>query len=265
MNAPSQLHARIQAKKVLMGCSIDSPSPASAELAALLGYDIIWADQEHNGLSLLEVQAIFQAARAGGALTILRVPTAGRQHVLAGLDRGADMIMVPMVEDAATARQMVEFGKFPPVGNRGFVGSSRGMNYGLAGPVVTMERANRETHLFVQIESVAAAKRCREIIGVEGIAGVVIGPADLSVSLGKPLAFDDPEYLTIFREIIRVTRSLDKIVVIPAGHPTLVKTSLQEGAQILMTAGERPMLRAAWQQNLKDIGALIAASAQGKS
>ncbi len=260
MNAPSQLHARIQAKKTLLGCSIDSPSPASAELAALLGYDIIWADQEHNGLSLLEVQAIFQAARAGGALTILRVPTASRQHVLGGLDRGADMIMVPMVEDVATAKQLVEYGKFKPLGNRGFVGSTRGMNYGLAGPVATMERANRETHLFVQIESVEAAGRCREIFSVDGIAGVVIGPADLSVSLGKPLDFEDKEYQKLFSHVLSTALSLGKIAVVPAGSPTLVKLSLQLGAQILMTAGERPALRAAWQQNLKDMGALIAAA-----
>src|SRR5580704_18458430 len=142
MSSPSQLHARIQSKKILLGCAIDSPAPASAEMAALIGFDVIWADMEHNGLSLLDVQAIFQGAKAGGAMTILRVPSAARPHILGGLDRGADMIMVPMVESVATARQMVDFGKFKPLGNRGFVGSSRGMVYGLSSAVATMERAN---------------------------------------------------------------------------------------------------------------------------
>jgi 4-hydroxy-2-oxoheptanedioate aldolase len=257
MSGPSQLHARIQSKKILLGCSIDSPAPASAELAALIGFDIIWADMEHSGISLLEAQALFQGAKAGGAMTILRVPSATRPHILGALDRGADMIMVPMVESVATARQMVEFGKFKPLGNRGFVGSSRGMIYGLNPPVATMERANQETHLFVQIETMEGVKHCREILAVEGIAGVVVGPADLSVSMGKPMAFDDEEYLKVFCDIIRATVALKKIAVVPSGNPTLVKAALQSGAQILMTAGERAMLRTAWQQNLKEMRAMM--------
>src|ERR1051325_3321891 len=121
MNEPSQLHARIQSKGILLGCTIESPSPATAELAALMGFDVIWADMEHHGVSLLEVQALFQAAKAGGAMTILRVPSATRPHVLGGLERGADVPLVPVVESIETARQMVEFGKYKPLGNRGFV------------------------------------------------------------------------------------------------------------------------------------------------
>src|ERR1051326_7816764 len=185
MNEPSQLHARIRSKGILLGCTIESDSPATAELAAMTGFDVVWIDMEHHGVNLLAAERLFQGAKAGGALTILRAPSAERPHVLGGLERGADMIMVPMVESVETARQMVEFGKYKPLGNRGIVGRPRGVGYGLAAPLANMERANRESHLFVQIEMVEGVKRCREIVAVEGISGAVIGPADLSVSMGK--------------------------------------------------------------------------------
>jgi 2-keto-3-deoxy-L-rhamnonate aldolase RhmA len=164
-----------------------------------------------------------------------------------------------MIESVEMAKQMVEYGKFKPVGNRGFVGGSRGMRYGLDAPVPTMERANRETHLFVQIETMLGVERCRDIFSVDGIAGVVVGPADLSISFGKPLAFDDPEYLKVYSHVIRTCRSLGKLVVIPSGsNASLIKTGLEAGAQVFVTHGERAALKAAWAQNLKDVRALIA-------
>jgi 2-keto-3-deoxy-L-rhamnonate aldolase RhmA len=152
---------------------------------------------------------------------------------------------------------MVEFGKYKPLGNRGIVGSSRGVGYGLAAPLANMERANRESHLFVQIETVEGVKRCREIVAVEGISGAVIGPADLSVSMGKPFAFDDKEFVQVFRDLIQTVRSLDKIAIAATGNPSLVKAAIQSGAQIIISSGERPVLKAGWQQNLKDMAALI--------
>ena len=226
----------------------------------MMGFDLIWADMEHHGVSLLDVQSLFQAAKAGGAMTILRIPSAARPHVLGGLERGADILIVPMVESVETARQMVEFGKYKPLGNRGFVGSSRGIGYGLGAPLANMERMNRESHLFVQIETVAGVKRCKEIIAVEGISGAVIGPADLSLSMGKPLAFEDKEFVQVFSDIVRTVRAQNKIAILAAANPTLLKAGIQLGAQILVTTGERPVLKAGWQQNLKEMAALIQSS-----
>ena len=241
----------------MLGATIESDSPATAELAAMIGYDLVWIDMEHHGVDLLPAQTLFQAAKAGGALTILRVPSAERPYVLGGLERGADILIVPMVESVDTARQMVEFGKYAPLGNRGIVGSSRGMGYGLGAPLVNMERANRESHLFALIETVEGVKRCREIVAVEGISGAVIGPADLSVSLGKPFAFEDREFVQVFCDLIRTVRAQDKIAIAATGNPSLVKAAIQAGAQILVTSGERPVLKAGWQQNLKEMAALI--------
>lgn len=258
MSDLSRLHQRIQSKGVLLGCSIESATAAASELAAVIGYDIIWIDMEHHAIGLREAEVMSQAAKAGGALSILRVPSADRPFLLGGLETGADMIMVPMVEHVATAKQMVEYGKYRPVGNRGFVGSSRGFGFGLGGtPVENMERVNRETHLFVQIETMTGLENCADILAVEGISGGVVGPADLSVSMGKPMAFEDREFQTVFATAIRRITEQKKIAMTATVNPALIKIAIDAGARIIVTASERGSLKAHWAQNIKDATALI--------
>jgi len=257
MNQDSELHTRISSKKVLLGCGIESLHPAATELAGILGFDIVWGDLEHGSGSPDQVETFCIAAKAGGALPIIRISFTERTHIMRALEAGARLVAVPMVESEAMAREIVEYGKYKPIGNRGFAGSTRGIRYGIGDQMANIAWANQETHLFPQIETAEALRLCREIVGVEGISGAVIGPADLSISLGRPLKFDDPEVIRGVCEAIRVTRELGKIAILVAGHPVLVRAGLEAGAQVFVCGGERPALRAYWQQTLKDMRALI--------
>ncbi len=257
MNPSSELHAKIQANKVLLCCSIETFSPSTAELAGMLGFDLVWADLEHMGGGPPQVELFCLGAKAGGAWPFVRVPFAERSHIMLALEAGARLVSVPMVETTEAARRIVEHGKYKPLGNRGFAGSTRGVSYGVGNPLGNIEWADRETHLFPQIETVEALRRCREIVEIDGISGAMIGPADLSISLGKPLKFDSPELVSAVVQAISVVRSLNKIAAIATGHPTLVKAALQAGAQILICTGERGSLRAQWQQTLKEMRELI--------
>ena len=260
MTTTSELHSKIQSGKILLGCAIDSGLPANAEIAAMLGFDLVWADLEHGSVSPHQAELFCQAVKAGGALPILRIQSATRTHVLRALEAGASLVVVPMVENPKTSRQIVEQGKYKPLGERGFNGSSRGLRYGIGNPLANMEWANRETHLFVQIETVEALRCCEELVAMEGISGGVVGPGDLSVSMGKPLAFDDPEMSEAVGRAVRAIRSQNKIAMLVSGHSGLAKAAVKAGVNILVCAGERPSLRAHWQQSLKEMAALIHAS-----
>src|SRR5436190_10278182 len=120
MNSSSELRSRLEAKKFLVGCSIDSFSPSNAEMAGMLGFDIVWADLEHMSGSPHQVEVFCIGAKAGGALPLIRVPFTERTHVLRALEAGARLISIPMVESAETSRRIVEYGKYKPLGNRGF-------------------------------------------------------------------------------------------------------------------------------------------------
>src|SRR5437660_12263759 len=114
MNSSSELHARLEAQKVLVGCSIDSFSPSNAEMAGMLGFDIIWADLEHMSGSPHQVELFCIGAKAGGALPIVRVPFTDRTHIMRALEAGAQLISIPMVATAQLCRSVVESARYKP-------------------------------------------------------------------------------------------------------------------------------------------------------
>ena len=252
----SELHNRILKKKLLLGVGIESMYPANVELAGMIGFDLAWADLEHGTGSPHQTEMFCIAARAGGLLPIIRVPFAERPFIMLALEAGARLISIPMVESPETARKIVELGKYKPIGNRGFAMSTRGLRYGIGDPASNTEWANSETHLFPQIETMAGFHRCTEIIAVEGISGGVIGPADLSISMGKPLQFDHPDVIETVCSAVRQIRALGKIAISVTGHPVLAKASIEAGAQISVCATERVSLRTNWTQVIKDMTAL---------
>jgi 4-hydroxy-2-oxoheptanedioate aldolase len=253
----SELHARIREKKLLVGTTCETGAPMIAELCGIVGGDIIWLDLEHGTAGWRDAQAFCQAAQAGGALPALRVPGAERTHIMHALEIGAKLVIVPMVNNADTARKVVEFGKYPPIGQRGFAGSTRAMSYGTGDAKQNVAKANRETHLFVQIETMDAVRNCAEIVSVEGISGGLVGPADLSFSMGKPLDFENPEFLKLFGETIRTIRGCGKIAATAAGNPKLIDIGLEAGLQILICATEAQAVRQLWGQMIKDIRAKV--------
>ena len=257
-NEPPQLDTLIARRKVLIGCACDSVSPVAAELAGMMGFDLVWADLEHGPADWRDAQVFCQAAKAGGALSLLRIQSADRNHILHALDSGANIVVVPMVDSRQTAQEVVQHGKYHPLGRRGFAGSPRGLGYGVAADKQELlRRTNAETHLFVQIETAAALERCEEIVAVEGLTGALVGPADLSFSLGRPLDFN-AEFVGKFAAAIRTIRAQGKIAATATAHPDLVAAALEAGVQILVCASEIISLRADWAKILREMTARIA-------
>ena len=247
------LFSRLEAKPALFGCAIDSASPAVAELAGLIGFDVVWADMEHRWINFERIEEFCRGARSGGAIPMIRIPNTGRDYVLHALDAGASIVVAPMVETAETSREMVRNGKFLPDGNRGYNGATPGMGYALGSREQNMRDANERLALLVQIESGEAAENCTEIISVDGIAGSMVGPADLSISLGKPMQFDDADFQDLLRKILRTIREAGKIAAIAGGHPALVRVALEESAHLVICASEANGLRGYLQKTLADV------------
>src|SRR5436305_48036 len=117
--------------KTLFGAAVLSCAPQIAEMAGLVGFDTVWLDVEHGGVSYSEIERLCMAIESGGAIPTVRLPNHHREHVMRALEVGARIVVVPMIEDATMAREIVRFGKFPPLGERGFNSRSRGVGYGL--------------------------------------------------------------------------------------------------------------------------------------
>ncbi|NES18747.1 MAG: 2,4-dihydroxyhept-2-ene-1,7-dioic acid aldolase [Symploca sp. SIO3E6] len=186
----SNFKQKIRNNQVLLGSVVTIPSSTTAEIMSLMGFDWLWIDMEHAPLSLEKIQEIMQAA--GNRCTCLvRVPCNDRVWMTRVLDSGCDGIIVPQVNSAEEAEQVVNACKYAPEGNRS-VTISRAQNYGI-NLQAYYEHANENMIIVLQIEHIEAVRNIESIIDVPGFDAIVIGPFDLSSSLGKTGLINDPE------------------------------------------------------------------------
>lgn len=225
-------------EKVLIGVATTLGSTKSAELAGMVGFDLIWIDIEHAASGFENAESLCVSAKAGGTIPLIRTCDAQRTHVLRALEIGAKIVVVPMVNDAETTGKVVEHGKFPPVGKRGFNTRTRGLNYGLAGIPGVFEIANKETHLFIQIETKEAVKNVDSICAVQGLSGLFIGPGDLSADFGKPGQFQDKEIIDTAVHCIKRARQHGKYAGILGGVGEMVKSCVKAGANIVIIGSD---------------------------
>lgn len=171
---------------------VELRQPSIMTLLASAGFDFVLIDNEHGPFSVETIADLSRAARAAGVTPVVRIPELTYAQVTQALDGGAQGIMLPRVTARAQVEECVGFMKYPPVGRRGAV-LARGHTGFLGGPLAeTLEGFNRETFLIVQIETAAAVEHLDEILSVPGVDAALIGPTDLSLSLGVPGRMDDP-------------------------------------------------------------------------
>ncbi|MEE2989723.1 MAG: aldolase/citrate lyase family protein [Planctomycetota bacterium] len=190
--------SRLAAGELLLGSMVTLPSPAVAEILVELGYQWLFVDGEHGPLETAEVLAILQAV-GKQVPCIVRVPAVAEVPIKKMLDLGAAGIIAPQVNTAQQAADVVAWSRYAPEGRRG-VGLARAHGYGLNFQEY-VESANQEITVIVQAEHAEAVENIEQIVQVEGIDAVLLGPYDLAASLGKMGQVDDPE----------VTGAIDRI------------------------------------------------------
>ena len=175
------LLARLAGREALTGLIVKMPCAAQIESAGHAGFDLVVLDTEHGpggGFALEE------HLRAAAIPALVRVP--GPDAILGALDAGATGVVVPHVLDAAGAEAAVAAAHYPPRGRRGIALSTRAGRYGAVSLDDHLRRAAEETCVIVQIEDREALEHADAILAVPGVSGVLIGAADLALSLGRP-------------------------------------------------------------------------------
>ena len=140
------------------------------------------------------------------------------------MDAGANGVIVPMVKNAEEAKDAVSYVKYPPKGKRG-VGLSRAQQYGI-GFESYREWVQNESIVIIQIEHIEAVDNLPEILDVEGVDGIIVGPYDLSASMGKPGKFHDNDVKEVLNRIDQITLSKNKPLgfhVISSNHNELIE------------------------------------------
>ncbi len=201
------LRNRLQQGERVVGSWINTASPITAELMASTGFDFLTVDVEHSAVDLVQTQALFQAIRSGNSGCTPLVRLAGNTYAdnKRYMDAGAGGVIAPFINTADQARELVRSVKYPPHGMRG-VGFCRANGYGMR-LQEAVETAHQETLVCVQIEHVQAVENIDEILAVAGVDAVMIGPYDLSASMGITAQFDHPAMTKATDTVLRACQA----------------------------------------------------------
>ncbi|MCL6652754.1 HpcH/HpaI aldolase family protein [Agrobacterium rubi] len=168
-------------QKRLIGTFAAIPHPVAIEVVAAAGPDFICIDAEHSQIGRELIENLIRAADVHRVPAMVRVPGHAPEAIAGVLDAGAAGVLVPRVSTAAHAKAAVAATRYPPVGERG-VGPGRAAGYGYRIPDY-LKSANESLVLAIQIETAEGLANVEEIVAVEGIDVIFIGPGDLSVSI----------------------------------------------------------------------------------
>lgn len=215
-----------------IGLWLSSTTAYMAEIAATSGYDWLLIDGEHAPNTVQNLYGQLQAIAPYPSHPVIR-PLEGTQALIKQtLDIGAQTLLIPSVDTAKQAQAVIDSVRYPPNGVRG-VGASvaRAARWGRIPQY--MEHAHENICLLIQAESKTALENLDEILALDGIDGVFIGPADLSASLGYPDNADHPDVQKIIEQSIRKIRKANKAAGFLAVNVDMAKKCMDWGANFI--------------------------------
>ena len=203
------LKERLYNKELTIGSWITLAHPAIAEIMVKAGFDWLVVDLEHSVITIREAEELIRVIDLCGVAPLVRLSANDPIQIKRVMDAGADGVIVPMVNSAEEARKAVESVRYPPDGKRG-VGLARAQGYGSNFEQYN-EWVNQESIVIVQVEHIKAVENLEAILSTEGVDGFIVGPYDLSGSLGIPGQFDHELMIEAMSKIQTFMSSSSKI------------------------------------------------------
>lgn len=240
-------------EQVQVGTFIKTPASHVVELLALAGMDFGIIDAEHGPFDRANADGMMIAGRACGLPLYIRTPDDAAATLLWALDIGAAGVVVPHVDTAAQASEVISRARFRG-GVRGFSNSARWGHYGTTGIEEAIAIGDR-AEILVQIESAQAVVNVEAIAAIEGIAALVIGRADLALSMGLT-NLDDPYVIEGTRRSIAAARAAGKGAVVVVSVMSAARDFIEMGATRIVVASDQGFLRSAAQQAVSGVAAL---------
>ena len=229
-----------------------------SRIAAEAGADYVIYDTEHTGWTLETVRMLAACSAGTDIDAFFRVPVAQYHYIAHALDVGAQGIMVPMVESEEQARHIVESAKYHPMGRRGAAFGVAHDGYASGDILQKMELANAETAIIAIIETVKGVENVEKIAAVDGIDILWIGHFDLSLSMGIPGRFTDPELQASIDRVLRAAKSCGKAVGYMAASAAEARQLVQRGFRTVLYWGDIWLYQQALAEGIRSIRGLEA-------
>ncbi len=231
------LKARLNNDEPVYGMLTPVYDPTVVEVIGQLGFDLYILDCEHGAAGPMQAEHFVRACETVGMTPLARVRSTDPKLLLQFMDTGTMGVMMPGIRDADDVKRLVEAVKYPPLGRRG-IGPVRANDY-LLGPMLQAEYvrfANEQTLALPQIETMEAVKNLDSLLQVEGVDGFIVGPRDLSMSMGF---YDGPahdEVRTLMTSLFDQVRAAGLVVGTVATTGEDAKDLVARGARIILSS-----------------------------
>ncbi|ABR46732.1 2-dehydro-3-deoxyglucarate aldolase [Alkaliphilus metalliredigens QYMF] len=246
--------------KYVVGPFMKLASPAIVEIMGKAGFDYVIIDCEHGPTNMLQAEDMVRAAKLVGISPVIRVSANDPVMISRALDIGADAVQVPQISTKEDAERVAKAAKFAPLGERGSCPYVRAAEYSHLDKKEYFKKANEETMVIIHIEGEEGAKNIDEILSVEGIDVIFIGPYDLSQSLGVPGEVDHPKVVEMMEMVVEKAKGKGKTVGTFVESPEGAHRWIDLGVQYISYAGDTGIIYQACKDIMQQIQSVEAIS-----
>lgn len=206
--------AKLQDGKKILGTFFSMGNPSAMECLGYTGMDFVIIDTEHGPFDTETAMSLVRAAESVGLSPFMRIADVSHKEIQRAVDMGVQGLIVPCLRSLGDMKKLVDLAKFAPIGNRGFIkgrGSSFGYQNWASGSVAEYMAASNDRLLVLpQCETLECYEDIEQVLAIEGIDGIFIGPFDLSISLGMPGDFENPEFKAAVARILEACKNAGK-------------------------------------------------------
>jgi 4-hydroxy-2-oxoheptanedioate aldolase len=198
-----------------------------------VGLDYVVIDTEHGPYDTENMINLIRGAELANMTPFVRVANADHKEIQRCLDQGAKGLIIPMLNELEDFKKVISLAKYKPIGNRGFAGV-RSNDYGYDEKIkdnieAFMKKCNDEVLVLPQCETVDALEIIEDIVQLDGIDGIFVGPFDLSISLGVPVQFDHPKFIKAIKRILKACKEVEKFAIIYASNVQATTEAFDKG------------------------------------
>ena len=208
LHSQSPLKEKLKNRELSLGSWLTIPHQAVVEILGSAGFEWLTIDMEHSPISIETIVNLIGHIQGNGMQALVRVSKNEEVAIKRVLDAGADGVIIPMIKNKSEAIQAINYVKYPPYGKRG-VGLNRAQKYGTSFESYKKWLKN-EVVVIAQIEHIEAVDNLEEIFSVPDIDGIIVGPYDLSASMGYPGEYDRDDVKAALLRVDEVAKKLKK-------------------------------------------------------
>ena len=248
------LRKRVLAGECVYGTMIrQARDPGAPSIFAAAGYDFVFIDMEHGNYNMETAADLIRGAKSAGIATIVRVPRLETFFISRILDAGAEGIMIPMSSTKEQAEEIIRYSKYPPLGHRGFGNQTGQTDYKPLKTADFLKEANEHTLIVAQIETREAIENIDSILSIEGIDVGLIGPNDLSISMGIPDQMGSEIITKAIDKVVETAKKKRKASGIHIGNIEVLKKWRAKGMTVLAYSTDISFMYSASKSSLEDL------------